>query len=84
MTRAGEVVKTITDPSDRLREVRIIRNSDGSFGFEEWYFSDYPHEQCWIPARQPIRTITDSVDAAEREARARVDWLRGAPANQPE
>ena len=37
---SAEVVKTIQDPTGRL-EVRIVRNSDGSFGFEEWRLSAY-------------------------------------------
>ena len=78
MVPSGEVVKTIT-ADDGLHEVRILRHTDGTFGFEEWYFSSEPHNQCWLPSRQPMRTLADFAETAEREARAGVDWLIGQP-----
>ena len=69
-----EVVKTIRD-ADGLREVRILRNSDGSFGFEEWGLLAYPGGQAWEPLSSRYRTFVDTPEAAEREARVGVDWL---------
>jgi hypothetical protein len=31
--------------------------------------------RCWIPAYRQMETFADSEEAAEREARARVEWL---------
>ena len=75
---SAEVVKTIQDPTGR-REVRIVQNSDGSFGFEEWRLSAYPSAivgrgEFWEPISTG-RTLADSAETAEREARAGVDWL---------
>jgi hypothetical protein len=69
-----EVVKTIKGENG-LREVRIVRNSDGSFGFEEWGLLAYPGGQAWEPMSSGIRTFADSPEAAEREARIGVNWL---------
>lgn len=75
---SAEVVKTIQDPTGR-REVRIVRNSDGSFGFEEWRLSAYHSAirgrgEFWEPISKG-RTSADSPETAEREAQAEVDWL---------
>jgi hypothetical protein len=69
-----EVVKTIPD-DDGSREVRIVRNSNGSFGFEEWGIYAYPGGEAGSPMGPNIRTFADTAETAEREARARVDWL---------
>jgi hypothetical protein len=69
-----EIVKTIPD-ADGRREVRIVRNSDGSFGFEEWRIYAYPGGEAWSPTGPPTRTFADTAETAEREARSRVDWL---------
>jgi len=73
-----EVVKTIQDTTGR-REVRIVRNSHGSFGFEEWRLSAYHSAirgrgEFWEPISKR-RSFADSPETAEREARAGVDWL---------
>jgi hypothetical protein len=75
---SAEVVKTIQDPTG-TREVRIVRNSDGSFGFEEWRLSAYPSAivgrgEFWEPISKS-RIFAESRETAEREARAGVDWL---------
>jgi hypothetical protein len=75
----GELVKTIGDESGD-REVRIVKNRDGSFGYEEWRFSRYPGEECWIPQARRGRTFAATPDAAEREARTSVEWLIGLEA----
>jgi hypothetical protein len=75
VTPFGEVVKTISD-SGGLREVRIVRNADGTFGFEEWSFET--RWNFWVRAGELTRTITDSAESAEREARTSVVWLIGA------
>ncbi len=75
---SAEVVKTIQDPTGR-REVRIVRNPDGSFGFEEWRLSAYPSAivgrgEFWEPISKG-RTFADFPETVEREARAGVEWL---------
>ena len=74
----ADVVKTIQDPTGR-REVRIVRNSDGSFGFEEWRRAAYHSAirgrgEFWEPISKG-RTFADSPETAELEAQAGVDWL---------
>ena len=60
------VVKVLMS-RDGKRKVEIFRAADGTYGFEELYFSEEPRERCWIAADAEI---------AEREARGRVEWLR--------
>ena len=61
---------------DGKRQVRIFRREDGTFGFESLRFSEDPLELCWIPHGRFSLCIAASEEMAEREARARVDWLR--------
>ena len=68
---SDRVVKSIPHPSG-LRRVDIIRRDDGSFGFEEWYFSDDRMSNAWVSAYRQMFTVTDTFEAAEREARGRV------------
>jgi hypothetical protein len=84
---SAEVVKTILDTSGR-REVRIVLNSDGRFGFEEWRLSAYHSAirgrgEFWEPISKG-RTFADSAETAEREAQARVDWLSAEREAQPD
>jgi len=71
-------VRTIVDPGGK-RRVHLIARHDGRFGYAEEFFSDDPEEQCWLPASGsrglPV-AICDSLETAEREARASIDWLR--------
>ena len=69
-----KVVKSIPDLSG-MRRVDIIEREDGTFGFVELYFSEHPDEQSWIPTHHQMTTFSDTAAAAEREPRARVDWL---------
>jgi hypothetical protein len=55
--------------------VRIVKNREGTFGFEEWHLDGDAYGIRWIPAGQKIRTFADTAEVAEREARAGVDWL---------
>jgi hypothetical protein len=71
----GVVEKVIPDPSG-AREARIAKYPDGTFGFEEWQLFEEHGVQYWSPTTRG-RTLTDSAEAAEREARAQVDWLIG-------
>jgi hypothetical protein len=71
-----EVVKEILAP-DRKRKVEIYHRRDGTFGFGELSFSDEPREMCWVPARSYGCRAADQ-ETAEREARSRVEWLKGA------
>lgn len=76
MEHAVFVVETHTDASGK-RRVHIVRCDDGTFTFTEERFSDDPFDQAWIP--QTYRRSApgcSSSEAALREARGRVDWLR--------
>jgi len=61
---------------DGKQKVRFFRRHDGSFGFESLRFSEEPLEGCWIPHGRFSECFAPSLEAAEREARGRVDWLR--------
>jgi len=67
-------VKELT-ASDGRKMVQIFRRQDGSFGFEVFRFSDDPRERCWVPTGRYSECHASSAEAAETEARGRVDWL---------
>ncbi len=60
---------------DRKRRVCIVQRENGSFGFEEEYFSDDPFEMSWCRYGQYPLAICDSEETALREAMGRVKWL---------
>ena len=66
---------------DGNRKVRIFRRAEGSFGFESLRFSEEPLERCWVPHGKFSECFAPSPEAAEREARRRVDWLRDEDAD---
>jgi len=70
------VINVICDDTG-YREVRIVLNRNGTFGFEEWvaHWDDYVG-YYWGPTGHG-RTFADTAKAGEREARASVDWLAG-------
>jgi hypothetical protein len=71
-----EVVKTFVSLDGR-RRVEIVRRHDGFFSFEEDEWTSEFKKPCWVPAaHHGVVSIFDSAETAEREARARVDWLR--------
>jgi hypothetical protein len=72
---ARQTVKTIFHP-DARRRVDIFRRDDGLFGFVELIRYDRPEGNYWA-LLPPWSTITDTVDAAEREARSSIPWLIG-------
>jgi hypothetical protein len=53
-------------------------NPNGTFGFEEWValWDDFVG-YYWSPVGHG-RTFADTAESAEREARARVDWIPGS------
>jgi hypothetical protein len=60
---ANKIIQTIYDDS-RKRRVIIFHRNDGSFGFEEEFFSDEPLELAWLPSGRDLV-----------EACGRVEWL---------
>ena len=68
----NEVLRTISASSGE-RRVEIYRRPDGTFGFEEWRYDE--SEQAWLPFGRYSHAIIDTLENAEREARARVSWL---------
>jgi hypothetical protein len=71
------VISVICDETG-FREVRIVMNTNGTFGFEEWVaLWDDVAGDYWSPVGHG-RTFADTVETAEREARASVDWIAGS------
>jgi hypothetical protein len=73
---APQVVKTLLR-ADGKRRVVIIQREEGLFGFREEQFITSPAGERW-GRLAPYSTICDTAEAAEREARAAVPWLRSA------
>jgi hypothetical protein len=69
-------VQTLYDDAKKRRVV-VMRNEDGSFGFEEQRFSDEPREMAWIPVGVAPRPNChcDTAERAAQEAHARITWL---------
>jgi len=67
-------VKTIYDDTGKRRAI-IFQRDDGTFGFDEEYFSDDPLEKCWVSASLHGECRCDSLEIAIRETVGRVDWL---------
>lgn len=59
----------------RKHRVIIFRRDDGTFGFMDEMYSEEPDEMGWMPRGRYSECICDSLEAAEKEARGRVDWL---------
>jgi hypothetical protein len=72
---SDRVVRTFNSP-DGKRRVLIVQRNNGSFGYEEEYFSEHPEELCWCPLTQRPFSICDSEATALREAFGRIDWLQ--------
>jgi hypothetical protein len=71
-----DVVKTFLS-LDGQRRVEIVRRHDGFFSFEEDQWTSEFGNSYWVPAtHHGVVSICDSAETAEREARARIDWLR--------
>jgi len=70
-----QVVKTFLR-ADQRRRVRIFRREDGLFSFDEATRVNFPNgDRRWAPLL-PYSTFCDTAEAAEREARATIPWLR--------
>ena len=68
------VVHSILSADGQCR-VDVIEREDGTFGFAELKRYDRPDGSLvWAPLA-PYSTITDTAEAAEREARNTVAWL---------
>lgn len=67
----GDALKVIYD-LDLERRVCFYKNSDGTFGFLEWRFSNA--EDSWIPTRVGQGSRLSTLEDATREAKGRVDW----------
>ena len=70
-----DALKAIYD-SDLERRVYFYRNSDGSFGFLEWSFSD--EEDSCFPTRVGQGSRLSTIEDAVRDATGRVGWLASA------
>ena len=68
----GSVVHCIWD-EEKTRRVDIYQRDEGNFGFEDLSYDS--EEDAWIPKAGYSESFTESLEAAIREARARVSWL---------
>ena len=71
----GNALRAIYD-SALERRVCFFRNSDGTFGFLEWSFSD--KEDSRLPTRVGQGSRLSTIEDAVREATGRVGWLASA------
>lgn len=67
------IAKTLTSPDGRCR-LDIFRRQDGLFGFRQMVRYERPQGSYWAPSVLH-KTITDTAERAEREARSCVPWL---------
>jgi hypothetical protein len=71
-----DVVKTFVS-RDGQRRVEIVKRHGGFFSFEEDQWTSEFGKPYWVPAaHHGVVSICDSAETTEREARARIDWLR--------
>ena len=66
-------VRTFHDSKGKRRLV-IFRRSDGTFGFDEWFFLD--EENSWALCRKESEAVLDTLDRAIQEATDRVGWMK--------
>ena len=66
-------VRTLLHP-DGKRRIVVVQRADGLYGFRQDKLITAPQGEKWWPFLR-YSTICDSVEIAEREARAQVDWL---------
>ena len=72
------MVKTFVSP-DGQRRVKSLGATMAYSRFCEDEWTTEFKKPCWVPAaHHGLVTICDSAETAEREARARIDWLRMA------
>lgn len=80
---SDELVESITR-KDGKAELRVYRRSDGLFTFWEWKLVPHYHVELaqqlndfsmvWMPVDREL-SLYDSLENAEREARAIISWL---------
>ncbi len=71
-----DVVKTIDHPNGKPR-LEFVRNpSDGTFTFEEFVLDEQENVFCPLRAKNRSLSRTESIEAAFKEARSRIEWLK--------
>ena len=74
---AYELIKRV-ESADAVRALEIFRGDHGLFRFDEmkWHEPeiDDPYEGYWVPTT--CSGLYESAEAAERDARAELAWLR--------
>jgi hypothetical protein len=73
LNRVSKVLKTILR-ADGKRRVLIVQRDDGRYSFKEETGFDSPYGKHWA-ALPPRATICDTMEHAESEAYATIDWL---------
>ena len=53
---------------DEERRVVIFRRGDGTFFYQEEYFSRHEYEMCWVPKKQQAIGFYDCQETALQEA----------------
>lgn len=74
-----KVISVVVHPGGKLRAI-VFERDDGSFGFEDQWFSDDPMALCWIPRGRHSVSFCDTAERAASEAQGRIDWLADLPA----
>jgi hypothetical protein len=71
-----DIVERVLISRDRTWKAEIFRRPDGTCGFTPFRWSE--QEGCWVEQGFRAASVTDSVEAAEKEARERVPQLGNA------
>jgi hypothetical protein len=70
------VESSFTNP-DEYCQVDFVRRADGLYSFHVWLrFEDRDGHEAWTPDPASDTPIFDSMETAQREAVARIPWLR--------
>ena len=72
---AREVEKELL-AKDGKHKVELFRRSNGTYGFTVLRWSAEPNEMCWVPSGRYSECFAADLQAAEAEAKNRVEWLR--------
>lgn len=67
----------ITSPDSKSR-IRIFKRGDGTFSFDEFYWSDEDQAWCMLKPRSGSYPIFDSLETTLREIAGRVPWVADA------
>ncbi len=70
-----ETVKTITS-LDGSCKIVVFQRSEGTFGFDEFYFDEEDQAWCMLGSRQRSYPVVDTLERVLQEILGRVPWAR--------